>query len=147
MNTGPLEDNIRSLGLQNVAPLKSDFLKTGDRIKGKRPFLYDMRVSNPPYLSGEDMKKYGRSLRFEPFKAFYGGKDGLVFYRAIACFALQALDKGGYIIVEVDYKWPEIRDIFESAGFTVKEIRKDYNGLERVMVVKFTNCEKDFNNI
>ncbi|MGA2140870.1 MAG: peptide chain release factor N(5)-glutamine methyltransferase [Brevinematales bacterium] len=147
INTGPLEDNIRSLGIKNVSPLKSDFLKAGDGIK-KRPFLYDLIVSNPPYLSKEDMKKYGPAgLRFEPFKAFYGGMDGLVFYRAIALFSLKALEKDGYIIVEIDYKWAEIRDIFVSAGFTLKEIRKDYNGLERVMVVKLTNCEKNFNNI
>ena len=136
LDTGAAAKNIKRLGVINITLVKSDFMTFKDGIKGRRDFLYDLIVSNPPYLSAEDMKKFGHALRYEPARAFYGGFDGLDFYRAISSFAKIGLSKGGYIIVEIDYKWPLVLKIFREEGFFIKEIRKDYNGLERVMVVR-----------
>jgi len=136
LNISVAAENIRRLGIKNINVVKSDFLKNMDGIKGDRTFHYDLIVSNPPYLSAKDMKKYRKALRYEPYRAFYGGADGLKFYSSISSFAKSCLIKGGSIIIEIDYKWPEIFNIFLRDGFSVKEIRKDYSGLERVMVVK-----------
>ncbi len=139
IDIGVAAQNIKRLGAKNITLIKSDFLKNRDGIKGNRTFCYDLIVSNPPYLSMEDMKKFSGTLCYEPFRAFYGGENGLAFYCAISEFAKAGLLKGGFIIIEIGYKWPEVMKIFEDHGFSIIGIRKDYGGLERVMVIR-----KDF---
>lgn len=139
IDTGAAKWNIKRLGIKNISLCKTDFLKNLDGVKDKRTFYYDLIVSNPPYLSAADMKKHSGALRYEPARAFYGGEDGLSFYSAISLFAASGLSRGGYIIVETDYKWPEVVKIFSLGGFSIVEVRKDYGGLERVVVAR-----KDF---
>ncbi len=149
METSIAGKNIKRLKIKNIRLLKEDFFKYPDRmkkkdsedknLKGNNP-LYDLIISNPPYLSKLDLKNLGRdALLYEPMRAFYGGEDGLDFYRGIAGFALDFLIKEGFIIVETDYKWEKAVGIFKDAGFSKISVKKDYNGLERVITIK-----KDF---
>ena len=71
-----------------------------DALKPAFPFLgkYDMIVSNPPYITGEEMKELPKSVvDYEPHMALYGGEDGLDFYRSIAKNFAAALKPGGYL--------------------------------------------------
>ena len=45
---------------------------------------YDMIVSNPPYISDEEMQTLMPEVRQEPELALFGGGDGLDFYRRIS---------------------------------------------------------------
>ena len=63
--------------------------------------LYDMIVSNPPYLSGEDMAHLQREVSFEPSMALAGGADGLDFYRIITRRWKSNLKNGGALLYEV----------------------------------------------
>ncbi len=132
--------NKKALDIKNVTLIKTDFIRNGDGLKGEKAWLYDLIISNPPYLSSSDMKKLGKdALLYEPRKAFYGGIDGLDFYRKISSFAVSRLGKGGSIIVETDYKWRRVLDIFLKSGMHEIRVLKDYGGLERVIEVR-----KDF---
>ena len=71
------ERNINDHGLeQQVIPIRSDLfrdLPAGDK--------YDLIVSNPPYIAGED--PHLPALRHEPLQALTPGGDGLDAIRAI----------------------------------------------------------------
>jgi release factor glutamine methyltransferase len=125
--------NIDKLGTSNIQLVKADFLKTSSLLPGK---TFDLIVSNPPYLSDLDLKNLGKDARlYEPFRAFYGGPDGHLFYRKIADFARERLEEGGIIVLETDHKWETVKGIFQKAGFPRWEMIRDYNGLERVLVI------------
>ncbi len=125
--------NIERLGVKNVELIKINFLKHQKLITEN----YDLIISNPPYLSDEDLKKLGKdAAQYEPKKVFYGGKDGLDFYRAIADKSFKVLNKDGWIVLEVDYKWQKVKEIFNVLGFNKFEIIRDYNDLERVLVIQ-----------
>ena len=92
---------------------------------------FDLIFSNPPYLNDDDTLP-----EYEPRRAFYGGKDGLDFYRVIVRNLQNWLNPGGVLILEIDYKWHDVRELFFKAGFDNIQVKKDYNALERVMIVQ-----------
>ncbi len=125
--------NAKLLNIKNVKFLKSDFLL----FKKHFDIKFDLIVSNPPYLSIDDLKLLSYECRkYEPKRAFLGGNDGLLFYRKIKDFSLSFLKENGYIIMEVDHKWQNVLNIFIEAGFKNFKVIKDYNQLERVLILR-----------
>ena len=57
------------------------------KIRQKRPSLI---LSNPPYLTGEEMAHIPENVKQEPALALYGGEDGLRFYRRLIRLAASA---------------------------------------------------------
>lgn len=68
---------------------------------------FDMIVSNPPYIDGEEMKELMPEVLLEPELALYGGEDGLDFYRRISREAPAYLKKGGCLLFEIGWKQKE----------------------------------------
>ena len=54
----------------------------------------DLIISNPPYIKSEELPSLQREVGFEPKTALDGGKDGLMFYRAICDRWLPCCKKG-----------------------------------------------------
>ena len=63
-----------------------EFIKS-DLLAGVQGRRFDMIVSNPPYLTAEDMENLQSEVRREPALALFGGADGLDFYRRIIAAA------------------------------------------------------------
>ena len=103
--------------------------------------LFDIIVSNPPYISGPEFAELQEEVLKEPRIALYGGEDGLDFYRRIFGAAGKFLNDGGYVAVEIGYgQAGAIKDICENVeGFKVAEIKKDLSCINRVIVAKWTN--------
>lgn len=98
------------------------------------PQKADLIVSNPPYISKEEMKKLQREVKHEPTMALYGGRDGLRFYRILCNRANELLNSGGRLMVEIGWKQgQEVKGIFERYGFESVEILQDYSGNDRVV--------------
>lgn len=55
-----------------------------EHLKSGRPSLI---LSNPPYLTDEEMRKIPENVKREPKTALFGGEDGLLFYRRLVSFA------------------------------------------------------------
>jgi len=95
---------------------------------------YSLVLSNPPYIPHDDLKNLMPEVgRYEPRVALDGGKDGLVFYRAIAAKIKRLLKPGGAVFVEVGAGQADfVRKMFEAQGFETR-IYKDLSGIKRVV--------------
>ena len=100
---------------------------------------FDMIVSNPPYITGEEMKQLPDSVKdYEPHMALYGGEDGLDFYRAIADNYTSALKPGGYLCLEFGMgQGDDVCSILEEHGYTILERTRDYNDRERAVLAQY----------
>jgi len=97
----------------------------------------DIVVSNPPYISHDEIKYLEPELAFEPRLALDGGKDGMDYYRRIAQAGKLFLKDGGHLLLELSAaRSAAIRAVVADAGFVVQEIIKDYAGLDRVLVAR-----------
>lgn len=99
------------------------------------PFeTFDCVVSNPPYITGEEMKELQTEVTHEPETALFGGADGLDFYRAIAKNWYDHITSGGLIAFEIgDTQGESVLRILEENGYKNCGVLKDYEGRDRVV--------------
>jgi release factor glutamine methyltransferase len=96
--------------------------------------MFDVLVSNPPYvMDSEKVLMRSNVLDHEPHLAlFVPDDDPLVFYRAVAVWALKLLKSGGRGVVEINEALgEETAEIYRSAGFSHVHIIKDLNDKDR----------------
>lgn len=88
---------------------------------------YDMIVSNPPYITGQEMGELDPSVRdHEPHLALYGGEDGLDFYRDIVEHYTPILRSGGYLAFEFGMgQENDVAAIMFRAGYENLHVAKD----------------------
>ena len=104
---------------------------------------FDLIVSNPPYITAEEMKELPHSVDgYEPHLALYGGTDGLDFYRAISKNYKEALKPGGFLCFEFgDTQGDDVCEILTSNGYTILERSRDYNDRERAVIAQYGRKE------
>lgn len=94
---------------------------------------FDLIVSNPPYIEEGDVHLTQGDVRFEPASALVSGTDGLDDLRLLIAESVNYLADSGWLMVEHGYnQGPAVRELFEQAGFTQVETRRDLNDLERI---------------
>ena len=122
-----------------VRCFQADATKPAPAFLGK----FDMIISNPPYITGQEMKELPRSVSgFEPHMALYGGEDGLDFYRAIAENYTPALKPGGYLCLEFGMgQGDDVCRILAEHGYTILERTRDYNDRERAVLAQYGRKE------
>lgn len=100
--------------------------------------LFDVIVSNPPYIRSMVIPSLDREVRdFDPHLALDGGGDGLEAYRAIAAQARSFLKQDGLVAVETGFdQRHSVEEIFRNNGFLPVSARKDYGGNDRAQVFK-----------
>lgn len=95
--------------------------------------LYDLIVSNPPYIPSTDPHLSEGDLRFEPRMALTPGADGLAAIRAIVAGTASRLVPGGWLLFEHGYDQAECcRALMAAAGFIEIATLRDLAGIERV---------------
>jgi release factor glutamine methyltransferase len=104
--------------------------------KGRGDMEFDLMVSNPPYIATEVITTLDAEVKaFDPMLALDGGPDGLAPYRIIAAEGSRYLRPGGQVMVEIGYDQGEaVAGLFDRAGFSGIEVRKDLAGLDRVVI-------------
>ncbi|MCD6116709.1 peptide chain release factor N(5)-glutamine methyltransferase [bacterium] len=128
------EENAVKNSVNDRIDFKCIDIMTED-IKSCAGGLFDVVVSNPPYVSKEEWKKLAPEIvNHEPKNALVAEENGLAFYPAIVRQAKSILKKGGLIAVEVGYgQSDDVAQIFRSSGLKNLQILNDYNGIQRVV--------------
>jgi len=122
--------NAHSLDLDN----KIDF-QQGD-LFGAVEGVFDIIVSNPPYIAQEEYKELPSSVRdYEPRIALLAGKNGLEIYEKLINQAPDYLKKKGWLLLEIGAKQEQsVRGLMDESGFYDSiAMRRDYAGFPRVV--------------
>ena len=102
--------------------------------------VFDMIVSNPPYIREDEFPGLQPEVRWEPVNALYGGKDGLDFFYRIARGCAGHLSSSGRLLLEVGYDQSQaVCAIIAENHLRVEEVVKDYAGIDRVIVARRKN--------
>ena len=108
--------------------LRSDWF---ENIEGQ----FDLIVSNPPYISVEEMDVLSPEVReHEPRMALTDEGDGLGAYRRIAAAAPGFMVPGGRIFVEIGSSQGKyVTALFDAAGLVDTRVIPDLDGRDRVV--------------
>lgn len=125
------EDNARALNLATRARfLLSDWFAA---VEGR----FDLIVSNPPYISADEMAALSPEVLREPRRALTPEGDGLDAYRAIARGAPARLMPQGRLIVEIGpTQGPAVAALFRAHGLADIRILPDLDGRDRVVAAR-----------
>lgn len=95
---------------------------------------WDIIVSNPPYICNrEAADMHANVLRHEPHLAlFVPDTDPLLFYRAIARYAMRSLRKGGWLLFECNTLYAhDTAQMASDMGFATSVVEDDCFGKPR----------------
>jgi release factor glutamine methyltransferase len=119
--------NAAAAGLARVEFIEGHWLAP---LGGRR---FDLIVSNPPYVAGDDPVLEGESLRFEPRAALTPGADALAALREIVRGSGPHLQSRGWLLLEHGTdQGPAVRALLVAEGFAHVRSHRDLAGHERV---------------
>lgn len=95
----------------------------------------DLIVSNPPYIGTRERGDIEPNvLHFEPEEALFSGEDGLDLIKRLVPKALLHLKPKGFLFCEIGHnQGPEVKRIFEEAGFAHVRVARDLGDRPRVV--------------
>ncbi len=125
-----LERNIAALA-PGVAAVMADALEYHEKLA---PGSIDMLVSNPPYVSREEMASLQPELAHEPVSALEAADGGLLFYKTISACYLQKLRPGGRLIFEIGHRQgDQVVRLLEGLGYCDVQLLLDQGGNPRIV--------------
>lgn len=96
--------------------------------------LFDVILSNPPYIANQDPHLSQGDLRYEPISALTDHGSGLTCLETIIQGAADYLQPMGLIAVEHGFDQSDaVADLMKSAGFSDIQIYQDLAGLNRAV--------------
>ena len=124
--------NSKKINCNNIKFIQCDLL---DKIS-----KYDIVVSNPPYLSKLDYKNVSDEIKlFEPKIALFAKRNGYEFYNRLANILPDIISKKSMIFIEIGHSQSKkCIEIFESSKLECLEIFKDYQNLDRGIILNKT---------
>ena len=124
-------ENANRLGAPEVE------FRLGNLLAGTSAPL-DVIVSNPPYVAFRDRETLPQDVvAYEPATALFAGEDGLDVIDELIASARAALTTEGALILEVGAgQAGEVGAILRAAGFESIDVRRDLQGVERVVIAQ-----------
>lgn len=97
----------------------------------------DLIISNPPYLTAEEMAHLMPETAREPAMALDGGADGLDFYRLLTAHYRDALRPGGWLVLEIGCaQAADVLALGAANGWVNGSCRKDYGSNDRAVLLQ-----------
>lgn len=128
---GYLRRNIALNGAEELCEAMHADVLSDDTAAGM-PQL-DLIVTNPPYLTAQDMQELQPEVTHEPETALFGGDDGLDYYRRMVPLWGAKLNPGGMLAAEIGMgQHGDVTRIFEENGLRAG-FEKDLCGVIRVI--------------
>jgi release factor glutamine methyltransferase len=126
------QENARLNQLNNIRFVRSNwFDDLGDQV-------FDMIVSNPPYIAEDDPHLSQGDVRFEPDSALTSGPGGLDDLSHLINKAPGYLKPGGWLLLEHGYDQADaVLNLLQQAGFKNCEDFQDYAGNPRVAIGQY----------
>ena len=122
--------NADNLGDSKVTLVESNLF---ENIEGK----FNVIVSNPPYIKKDVIRTLSKEVQNEPIIALDGGIDGLDFYKKIVEEALNYLEDGGYLLLEIGYdQKEEVLNLVINKNYKDIRVRKDLSNNDRVVIMQ-----------
>ena len=123
--------NAQLNAVSNIQFLQSDWFSALKRSEDTDQPLFDIIVSNPPYIVDND--QHLDKLKAEPLSALVAPDNGLGDIKQIVEQARDYLVRGGLLAVEHGYDQGElVRQMFTDFGYDQVKTLKDYGGNDRV---------------
>jgi release factor glutamine methyltransferase len=113
--------------LANIEFYQSDWFSNVPKL------LFDLVISNPPYIDPDDEHLQQGDVRFEPQSALIADNQGLSDIQIIADKARSYLTPQGHLLIEHGYNQaPQVQAIFNALAYDKVQSYRDLSGQPRV---------------
>ncbi|WP_299201172.1 peptide chain release factor N(5)-glutamine methyltransferase [uncultured Amphritea sp.] len=120
------EINRQRIGLANVTVIQGSWFEP---VTG----VFNLIVSNPPYIDPDDPHLRQGDVRFEPLSALIAEDNGLADIRHIATQAREYLVKGGMLLFEHGYdQAAAVQQLLLQLNYSDIDSAQDYGGNDRI---------------
>ena len=127
------QENAQLLNLNSVKLLQSNWFDGLTTNLPAEDCVFDVIVSNPPYIPAGDHHLSMGDLRFEPASALTDHHDGLMAYRSIFKEAATFLNTNGLILVEHGFdQSKQVCQLLQEQNYINIKAHQDLAGIWRV---------------
>ena len=119
----------------SIAPVASPSVSTVERTA---PRLFDLIVSNPPYIGRRESGSLMREVRdYEPEVALYAGEEGYELYAGLIAQAVQYLKYGGVLVLELgNNSLSAVEPLLDASNWANIGVTNDLAGIPRVIAAE-----------
>lgn len=134
-----ISEEALAVARENAARLQAEAEFVKSDLFACVPGMYDMIVSNPPYIRTAVIRELQDEVRLhDPYIALDGREDGLFFYRRIIKEGGSCLREGGWVLFEIGCdQAAAVAELFRAAGYGSISVKKDLAGLDRVVCARY----------
>ena len=108
------------------------------RITSHQSPLFDVIVSNPPYVGRREADSLAREVRdHEPHTALFGGEEGYELYADLITQSAQHLKPSGILVLELGHNSrPAVQPLLDTPDWTKVGVTNDLAGIPRVLAAE-----------
>jgi release factor glutamine methyltransferase len=131
----PLPEQIGSAAVR-----KSPITSHQSPVTNHQSLLFDLIVSNPPYIARREAATLAREVRdHEPAIALFGGEEGYELYADLITQSACNLKPGGILVLELGHdSRPAVQPLLDTPTWTAIGVTNDLAGIPRVLSAERT---------
>jgi release factor glutamine methyltransferase len=131
-------------GAQQAAPQLGEMSNNtsqalhGSQVTSHQSRLFDLIVSNPPYIGRREAPSLPREVRdHEPAAALFGGEEGYELYADLVAQSAAHLKPAGILVLELGHNsLPAVQPLLDAKDWTNVGVTNDLAGIPRVLAAE-----------